>query len=252
VSIDLRAPAYQALADALRSQITSGRLRPGDRLPTEPQLCRSAGVSRSTVREALRLLASEHLVVTVRGVAGGSFVVHPSPAQLADSLCVGVSLWQATGAVGVAELLEVRTMLEVPATRLAALRRTDRDLEAIRATLFDPWAATVDDMLEAHHAFHVAVAAACANPLLELVTLPLHASVDRSLIDPLGRDFWVRVDVDHRAIIKAIAAQRPDDAQTAAEEHMREVRRVFLDAIPAAPPLPLDPVPSADHEVGRP
>ena len=243
MSIDLRAPAYQALADALRSQITSGRLRPGDRLPTEPQLCRNAGVSRSTVREALRLLASEHLVVTVRGVAGGSFVVHPSPAQLADNLCVGVSLWQATGAVGVAELLEVRTMLEVPATRLAALRRTDRDLEAIRATLFDPWAATVDDMLEAHHAFHVAVAAACANPLLELVTLPLHASVDRSLLDPLGRDFWVRVDVDHRAIIKAIAAQRPDDAQTAAEEHMREVRRVFLDAIPAAAPLPVDPLP---------
>jgi GntR family transcriptional repressor for pyruvate dehydrogenase complex len=246
VSIDLRAPAYQALADALRTQITSGRLRPGDRLPTEPQLCRNAGVSRSTVREALRLLASEHLVVTVRGVAGGSFVVHPSPAQLADSLCVGVSLWQATGAVGVAELLEVRTMLEVPATRLAAIRRTDRDLDAIRAALFDPWTATVDEMLIAHHAFHVAVAAACANPLLELVTLPLHASVDRSMIDPLGREFWVRVDADHRAIIAAIAAARPDEAQAAAEEHMREVRRVFLDATPVSSALPAP----ADHELG--
>jgi DNA-binding FadR family transcriptional regulator len=235
VSIDLRAPAYQALADALRSQITSGRLRPGDRLPTEPQLCRSAGVSRSTVREALRLLASEHLVVTVRGVAGGSFVVHPSPAQLADSLCIGVSLWQATGAVGVAELLEVRTMLEVPATRLAALRRTEQDVESIRATLFDPWKATVDEMLEAHHAFHVAIAAACANPLLELVTLPLHASVDRSQIEPLARDFWIRVDTDHRAILSAIVHQRPDEAQTAAEEHMREVRRVFLDTRPGTP-----------------
>jgi GntR family transcriptional repressor for pyruvate dehydrogenase complex len=228
VSIVLRAPAYQALADALRSQITSGRLRPGDRLPTEPQLCRSAGVSRSTVREALRLLASEHLVVTVRGVAGGSFVVHPSPAQLADSLCIGVSLWQATGALGVAELLEVRTMLEVPATRLAAMRRTERDLEMIRATLFDPYTATVDDMLAAHHAFHTAIAAACANPMLELVTLPLHAAVDRSMIDPLERDFWIRVDADHREILAAVTAQRPDDAQAAAEEHMREVHRVFI------------------------
>jgi GntR family transcriptional repressor for pyruvate dehydrogenase complex len=231
VSIDLRAPAYQALADALRSQITSGRLRPGDRLPTEPQLCRSAGVSRSTVREALRLLTSEHLVVTVRGVAGGSFVAHPSPAQLADSLCVGVSLWQATGALGVAELLEVRTMLEVPATRVAAIRRTDRDLDVIRSTLFDPYTATVDEMLAAHHAFHTAIAAACANPMLELVTLPLHAAVDRSMIEPLTREFWVRVDTDHRAILCAITAQRPDDAQAAAEDHMREVHRVFVESV---------------------
>src|SRR6185369_17090975 len=136
VSIDLRAPAYQALADALRSQITSGRLRPGDRLPTEPQLCRNAGVSRSTVREALRLLASEHLVITVRGVAGGSFVSHPSPAQLGESLCTGIRLWQANSLVNAESLLEVREMVEVPATALAAQRRTDRQLEAIAATLF--------------------------------------------------------------------------------------------------------------------
>src|SRR5205814_4948840 len=45
-------PAYQVLADGLRAQITSGKLRPGDRLPTEPQLCAQSGLSRSTVREA--------------------------------------------------------------------------------------------------------------------------------------------------------------------------------------------------------
>ena len=54
------------------------------------------------------------------------------------------------------------------------------------------------------------------------------------MIDPLTRDFWVRVDVDHRAILAAIVAQRPDDAQSAAEEHMREVRRVFLDSRPSS------------------
>ena len=79
MSVDVRAPAYRLLADDLRAQITSGRLVPGDRLPTEPQLCQRSGVSRSTVREALRLLASQHLIVTTRGVSGGSFVAHPSP-----------------------------------------------------------------------------------------------------------------------------------------------------------------------------
>ena len=74
----MRVPAYQLLADSLRTQITSGRLRPGERLPTEPQLCVRSGVSRSTVREALRLLTSQHLIVTTRGVTGGSYVARPT------------------------------------------------------------------------------------------------------------------------------------------------------------------------------
>jgi hypothetical protein len=64
--------------------------------------------------------------------------------------------------------------------------------------------------------------------------------VDRSAIDPLGRDFWVRVDQDHRAILAAVAAQKPDDAQKAAEEHMREVRRVFLDSSPGGTTVRID------------
>lgn len=220
----MHAPAYKSLADALRAQITSGRLRPGDRLPTEPQLCRSAGVSRSTVREALRLLTSQHLVVTVRGVAGGSFVAHPSPAQLAESLCTGVRLWQATSGLAVAQLLEVREMVEVPATGLAALRRTDRHLEALAAALFDPWTAEHDAMLDLHYVFHATIAAASGNPLIELVTLPLHAVADpRALTASLSRDFWARVDSAHRAILAAVAAGQVAEAEAAALAHLRDL-----------------------------
>src|SRR5436309_7846070 len=91
-----RALAYQQLADDLREQITSGQLRPGQRLPTEPELCLRTGVSRSTVREALRLLTSQHLIVTTRGVSGGSYVAKPDAATLADSLSRGMSLLVAT------------------------------------------------------------------------------------------------------------------------------------------------------------
>src|ERR1051325_7951226 len=78
----VRPPAYQLLADELRADITSGRLQPGERLPPEPELCVKTGVSRSTVREALRLLARQHLIVTTRGVTGGSFVSHPDAGPL--------------------------------------------------------------------------------------------------------------------------------------------------------------------------
>src|SRR5213083_2811642 len=118
-----RAPAYQLLADDLREQITSGQLRPGERLPTEPELCVRSGVSRSTVREALRLLASQHLIVTTRGVTGGSFVAHPDAAQLSEALSTGLTLLSNSAEVGLADLLELRRALEIPAAGLAAVRR---------------------------------------------------------------------------------------------------------------------------------
>src|SRR5436305_15318827 len=103
-----RPPAYRLLADGLREQTTSGQLRPGERLPTEPELCVRTGVSRSTVREALRLLASQHLIVTTRGVTGGSYVAQPDPATLAESLTGGVRMLLACTPVGVNEPMEGR------------------------------------------------------------------------------------------------------------------------------------------------
>ncbi len=170
----LRTPAYQLLADDLRSQITSGQLRPGERLPTEPELCARSGVSRSTVREALRLLSSQRLIVTTRGVTGGSYVAQPSPAALAENLASGMSLLLSTTPVGLADLMEARELLEVPAVGLAARRRTDADLASLAQALFDP----VDDLpskVAAHRAFHVALAAATGNPLYELVVRPLYS-----------------------------------------------------------------------------
>jgi GntR family transcriptional regulator, transcriptional repressor for pyruvate dehydrogenase complex len=224
----VRRPAYRVLADDLRAQITSGQLRPGDRLPTEPQLCRECGVSRSTVREALRLLASQHLIVTTRGVSGGSFVAHPSAAQLSDTLTTGLQLMQASAVVDAADLLEVRRMLEIGTAGHAARRRQQSDLDALRSTLFDPYTADAETMITLHPAFHSAVLAACANPLLELVSAPLHAVVNvRALVAHLGRDFWIQVDSDHRAILDAIEARDPDAAGAAAARHLDHLQETF-------------------------
>lgn len=221
----MRTPAYKLLADDLRAQITSGRLSPGDRLPTEPQLCQNSGLSRSTVREALRLLSSQHLIVTTRGVAGGSFVAHPSPDQISDTLTTGVSLLQASRVVGIDELLETRACVEVPTAGLAALRRTEEQLQAIRASLFDPHAADLDEMRSAHGLFHEQVAAACGNPLLELISRPLFTVANLpQLLAKLGRDVWIEVDADHRAILAAIVDRDAARAQEAASRHIDNLR----------------------------
>jgi DNA-binding FadR family transcriptional regulator len=217
----VRPPAYQILADELRADITSGRLQPGERLPPEPELCVRTGVSRSTVREALRLLASQHLIVTTRGVTGGSFVAHPDAQQLSEGLRTGLALLTNSAEVGVADLLELRRALEVPAAALAAARRTDEHLAALEDALFDPELDDVETMLRAHADFHASVAAATGNPLFELVTRPLYlVSVGDELLTTGPADYWQRIDVDHRDLLRCLRAMDADEAAAVSRRHI--------------------------------
>src|SRR3989440_3869755 len=220
-----RAPAYQLLADDLREQITSGQLRPGERLPTEPQLCVRSGVSRSTVREALRLLASQHLIVTTRGVTGGSYVAKPDAATLAESLSRGVNLMVSATPVGVCELMEVRDMLEVPAAGLAARRRTDADLAALAKALFDPVRDDTPTKGAAQRGFHESLVAATGNPVHELLARPLYAVANATEIaDRAPLRLWRSIDADHRAILRAVTARDAVAAERAARIHLANLR----------------------------
>lgn len=217
----MRPPAYQLLADELRAEITSGRLQPGERLPPEPELCVRTGVSRSTVREALRLLASQHLIVTTRGVTGGSFVAHPDAGHLSEALSTGLTMLTNSAEVGFADLLELRRALEVPAAGLAATRRTEANLAEIRAALFDPELDDFDVMLQAHSAFHSAVAKATGNPLFELVTRPLYqVRYGEEVVDDLPAGYWPRIDTDHRELLVCLERGEPDTATNAARRHL--------------------------------
>jgi len=209
------------LADELRADITSGRLQPGERLPPEPELCVKTGVSRSTVREALRLLASQHLIVTTRGVTGGSFVVHPDAEQLADALTTGFTLLTNSAGVGLADVLELRRALEVPAAGLAAVRRTDEHLREIRGTLFNPQVDDYDTMMIAHVAFHAAVAKATGNPLFELVVRPIYqAAYSEDLTSDLPDGYWAQIDADHRLLLDCLIAREPEAATRVAAGHL--------------------------------
>jgi GntR family transcriptional regulator, transcriptional repressor for pyruvate dehydrogenase complex len=233
------APAYQVLADQLRVEIMSGQLLPGARLPTEPQLCEQSGLSRSTVREALRLLSSQHLIITTRGVNGGSFVAEPDARTLADSLTDGVGLLLANGVVKGDDFLEVRRMLEVPAAGLAAARRDAHHLRELEASMFDPETASLDERIAAHAAFHLAVAAASGNTLLCLVVRPLYTVTDRKAAAhnaPLP--MWRIIDRDHRNLLTAIRDQDIDLAMEIARGHIDNVRPSEVPAQHAREPVP--------------
>ena len=224
----MRPPAYQLLADELRADITSGRLQPGERLPPEPELCVKTGVSRSTVREALRLLASQHLIVTTRGVTGGSFVAHPDAEQLAEGLTMGFTLLSNSDGVGMADLLELRRALEVPAAGLAAMRRDDEQLVEIRGALFDPAVDDFDTMMSAHAEFHMAVAKATQNPLFELVARPLyHAKFGEEVTESLPGGYWRQIDADHRLLLDCLTMRDAESATRAATAHLDYISAVL-------------------------
>jgi GntR family transcriptional regulator, transcriptional repressor for pyruvate dehydrogenase complex len=221
-------PAYQALAHTLRARILSGELRPGDRLPVEPDLSARYGVSRSTVREALRVLSSQHLVTTSRGVSGGSFVAHPNVEQIAEHLELGLDLLTLSAEVSMEQLLEIREMIEVPAAALAAARIDEPALRELAATLVDANATPPATLHVCNHRFHSLVLRAAANPLLDLVSRPVFQVLEARFSQVDGQhDFFDAVMADHREIHRALAAGDAAAAGAASAAHLTRLRPTY-------------------------
>lgn len=229
-------PAYKQVADQLRSLVVGGELGPGERLPNESDLSSAFRVSRSTVREALRVLASQNLLTTSRGVGGGSFVAHPAPEQVREFLETSLGLLSGTGALSGEELLEARELLEVPAARLAAQRRSVADLESLQLALEGQRArADRDVRFESRARFHQALLGASGNRFLMITAQPLFTVIrGRFRREQEPQLFWKRVADDHARILERVEER---DAEGAAEEmhlHLERLRAIYdqIDVLP--------------------
>ncbi len=216
-----KAPAYAVIADKLRTLILSGDLRPGQRLPSEAELMAQFGFSRSTIREATRILASENLVVTTRGTTGGTFVAVPDMARLTSHLENSVALMTVADAVTVEQLMDVRLLTEVHAAGTAAHRRTVEQLTGMREAIERPEASAT---YEANQEFHMLILNAAGNPMLELVCAPVFRVLrGRFARGRAPEDFWARSQEDHRRIMAAIEL---GDSMTAMSEMRRHLDRL--------------------------
>jgi GntR family transcriptional repressor for pyruvate dehydrogenase complex len=221
-------PAYSQVAHQLREHIIGGRLAPGDQLPIEPEIAELFGVSRSTIREALRQLSSEGLVRTTRGVRGGTFVAHPSPDSISAYLETGFGLLAGSERISILNLLEARIVLEVPAAGFSAIRRTDDDLHLIQEAIAGD-DADVAYRLDMNRSFHARILSATGNELLEIVALPMFqvmtARLDR---EDVPASFWRRVEADHIAIYEAIAAGDKSSAESHMRQHLERIRPTYM------------------------
>lgn len=215
------------VADALRAEIASGALRPGQKLPSEGTLIERFSVSRTVVREAIGRLRAEGMVRTQRG--SGSFALTP-PGRHADAERPPLPTDTAEQRN---QLLEYRTALETEAASLAAVRRTDRALQDMRRALTD-FAAAGDvpaAALEADYAFHRAIAAASGNAPIaralsdlgpQMIVMPAY----RLAAHAPGRtpDHTAAVEAEHASILRSIEAQDPVAAAACMRTHLTNSR----------------------------
>jgi GntR family transcriptional regulator, transcriptional repressor for pyruvate dehydrogenase complex len=207
------------VAEVLTDEITSGRLSPGDRLPTEIQLVKQLGVSRTVVREAVSRLRNAGLVEPRQGA--GVFVLEPRLRPL--DLSVEAQRTKAS----VLQIVEVRQAIEGEAAALAATRATPEDLSRIRIALgaIDADVRAGGDGVDADLAFHQSVGDSTGNPVLA-ETLRYIGSLMRSGIrvtranEARRADFTAQVRQEHQVLVEAIEAGDPKAARAAARQHM--------------------------------
>lgn len=197
-----KVPAYAVIAERIRTRILSGDIQPGERLPSEAELMEQFGFSRSTIREATRILASENLVVTTRGTTGGTFVAVPDISRLTAHVENSVALMAVAQTVTVDQLMDVRLLTEVHAAGVAAYLRNEEQLAGMRDAIELPDASA---SYEGNQEFHMQILQATGNPMLELVCAPVFRVLrDRFARARAPKDFWVTSQADHRRIMAAI------------------------------------------------
>jgi len=227
---------YELIIEHIRGEISSRKLRPGDRLPPETNLARSLGVSRPTVREALKVLEWQNVLRSSTGPTGGTFVAAIDGAGVAEYLKDSISLLLDVDELTLEELWEVREVTDVPAAELAAVRRTEQDMFVIEKTV------VMDELKEgvsivSDITFHRAIAEASKNRMLSLFAGSIHMTLrtlaERYVISEVALPEVKRISQQqHRLIYEAVSDQDGVLAAARMREHLQLSYGVYEQAMP--------------------
>ena len=215
------------LVEDLGEKIRSQSLRPGDKLPTESAIMQAYGVSRTVVREALSKLQAGGLVETLHGV--GTFVLQPRPGGMGGVFRLDPG--EIATSVDVLAVLELRISLETESAGLAASRRTDEQLVAMRQALdaFEQNVTVGGDTVAPDFAFHLEIAQSTGNPYFADIMRHLGTTIiPRTRISAIrhqeGGAYLSRVNREHEEIYAAIARRDPESARAAMRIHLTNSR----------------------------
>ncbi|MGH2362724.1 MAG: FadR/GntR family transcriptional regulator [bacterium] len=216
---------YEGVAGQIQRLIRDGRLNPGDKLPPERELAEAFGVSRTSVRDAIRVLEMQGMVEPRQG--DGTVVRDLSP----DSLVNPLASVLARNSRLLTELWDVRKMLEPPLAARAAARAADEDVDKLRVIL-DRQAEKVRQgelAIDEDTQFHYTIATAATNSVvmrvIDVLMDLLRESRERSL-QVKGR--LQKSLVGHRQIFAAIESRDQAAAEAAMRQHLQEIEDVIV------------------------
>ena len=223
--------AFEEIAAQIRKELSNRRLRPGDRLPAERALAEQFGVSRNTLREALRSLENSGLLRLQKGASGGAFVRECT----GDAIVAGLRDMFHLGAIQPEHLTEARVLIESIAVRAACERATSEDLAALKVNLASAEQAArakvnFYDQAAIHLDFHRILARATKNPVMVIVMEAL-IDVMAHFIRAIGqtRNPWVLPS--RRRFMKHFEARESDAAVAEMEQHLERLNRYYLSLV---------------------
>jgi GntR family transcriptional repressor for pyruvate dehydrogenase complex len=215
--------------ERIKEMIVSGELRPGGRLPKEADLAERLGLSRNSLREAVKALSLIRVLDVRQG--DGTYVTSLQPEVLLDTVGFIIDFHRDDS---VLYLLEVRRILEAEATAMAARKMTDEELAELGKVLDGMEAASdLNELIEGDLEFHRRIAHGSANPvlasLIESLSAPtLRARVWRGLTQEGAAD---RTREQHRAIHSALVTREADVARAWAAVHVAGVEEWLRKAL---------------------
>jgi GntR family transcriptional repressor for pyruvate dehydrogenase complex len=210
-----------SVEEEIESVIRSGRLAVGEKLPSEMELCQQFGVSRTVMREALRMLTARRLVRIEKG--RGIFVNAPSAASVSDPMAL--YLHMNAGPDHALDMVFARQLIEPPIAAEAARRHTAEDAERIVANLeaLEAIEHPYQTLSRLDMEFHVLVAEATQNAVLPLFIHPIQQMMPKIKVGVYGvvEDAHAAAVEWHTAIVEAILARDAEGAHAAMTQHLQ-------------------------------
>jgi len=219
---------YQDIIEQIKASIESGELKPGEKLPSERELANMLSVSRTAIREAISVMASAGVVEIFRGI--GVFLKEDENDKLLRRIN---ELFQQKG-INLVELLEVRQGIEGQAAYLAAIRRTESDLQKIKFAYkkMEDFYAGNQTAEKEDFEFHTSIVKATQNKML-LQSVKLFSNEFLQEVKQLRNKSIItgksqEVLSEHLDIYEAIEKQAPENAQKAMLEHLNNANRRYF------------------------
>ncbi len=215
---------FEDIAEQIKDAIYRGRLKPGDKLPSERELVEKFRVSRVSIREAFRSLELAGLLKIKRGAGGGAYIADLDHHPISRSLSTMLRM----GKVSLPDITEARALIEPEIARLAATRASAEDIARLRRAIIEQEQALKKGQLPERFKleFHRILAHAARNPVL---TLLLDSFID--LLSEAISDLHPTADVVenvikyHKRVLAAIEKRRPEQAAEVMSRHIVDLQQ---------------------------